>query len=249
MYYCIHFSPTGATRKAAEILCGGLSEQFETIDLMKKCDFSKKFCPEDVCVIAAPAYGGIMPAGVGEKLSQMDGNGAKAVMVASFGTRAIDDTLIQMMDILSRGGFLCVAGVEAVTEHSLCRSFGSGRPNGDDKQELLKFAEQIKTVLGRQTPVENIPGNIPWKTFPGSPAKPVATDACTECGLCAAECPADAISTDCIREVNKEKCISCMHCVVICPHGARQVPAEIQAGTAVFLKGHGAGHGVNKLYI
>lgn len=249
MYYCIHFSPTGATKKAAEILCGGLSEQFETVDLMKKSDFSMKFRPEDVCVVAAPAYGGIMPAGVGEKLAQMEGNGAKAVMVAAFGTRAIDDTLIQMLDILSRKGFLCVAGVEAVTEHSLCRSFGSGRPNDDDRKELLGYARQIKTVLNRRTPVENIPGNIPWRTFPGSPAKPVASDACTECGLCAAECPVDAISPDEIRAVNKDKCISCMHCVAVCPQQARQVPAEIQAGTAAFLKGHGAGHGVNKLYI
>ncbi|WP_331678386.1 4Fe-4S binding protein [Terrisporobacter petrolearius] len=49
---------------------------------------------------------------------------------------------------------------------------------------------------------------------------------CMKCGLCAIKCPVDAISKDNPMLVDKEKCVSCMRCVAICPNKVRSVDEE-----------------------
>ena len=51
------------------------------------------------------------------------------------------------------------------------------------------------------------------REYGGVPFKPVANGKCTSCGLCAKECPAGAIPLDNPKMTDKDKCISCMHCV------------------------------------
>ena len=52
------------------------------------------------------------------------------------GNRAIDDTLVEMQDILENAGFVCVVGVEAVAEHSLMHQFGTGQPDQQDEKRI-----------------------------------------------------------------------------------------------------------------
>ena len=50
------------------------------------------------------------------------------------------------------------------------------------------------------------------------------------CGLCARRCPAQAIDPADVSKVDKAKCIGCMRCAALCPHGARQPdPAVVRA--------------------
>jgi ferredoxin len=47
------------------------------------------------------------------------------------------------------------------------------------------------------------------------------TDKCVSCGMCAANCPVDAISGgDGKYVIDKDKCIECGACAAICPMGA-----------------------------
>lgn len=51
----------------------------------------------------------------------------------------------------------------------------------------------------------------------------IDTEKCTECGLCAAECPVRIIEMDTypfIREEKEKNCIKCQHCFAVCPTGA-----------------------------
>ena len=143
--YTIYFSPTGGTKKVADILTKGMKQEAKEIDMIKHPDMIVQtgFGENDVCLIAVPAYGGRIPSVVKEKLQKTKGNGAKAVLVAVFGNRAIDDTLLELQDVLEAGRFICVAGIEAVAEHSLMHRFGTGRPDQQDEKELLEFAARI----------------------------------------------------------------------------------------------------------
>lgn len=71
----ISFSPTGGTKRVADMLCEHLSLDFETIDLTdSRCDFSKVFMQkEDITVLAVPSYGGRVPEPAAERISEIVG--------------------------------------------------------------------------------------------------------------------------------------------------------------------------------
>ena len=71
-YVQIIFSPTGGTRRAAEIMTSEWSGSVETVDLSDpSIDFSTcSFAPEDAVLIALQSYGRRRPAVTSERLSQ-----------------------------------------------------------------------------------------------------------------------------------------------------------------------------------
>ncbi len=103
-YYNIHFSPTGGTRKVADIICGALEGEFNEIDLC--CNIVQmSLCEEDICLVSVPSYGGRVPVTAIERLKKISGNGAKAVLNCVYGNRAWEDTLTELQDTLEGLGF------------------------------------------------------------------------------------------------------------------------------------------------
>lgn len=248
--YNIYFSPTGGTKKVSDIIIGAISDSYEEIDLLKKGSFNKCFDSEDVCIISVPAFGGRVPQNACEKIKEFKANGARVALVAVFGNRAIDDTLVELYDLAVSVGFNVIAGIEAAAEHSLVRMYGNGRPNDDDKAELEVFAKKICEKLEREdvmTP--NLPGNCPYKDFKASSMSLVVEDACVNCKRCARECPVDAIPMDNVKTVDADKCFSCMHCVSICPMKARHNSPEVTLALEERLRDRCDGIKPNKLYI
>lgn len=224
--YEIIFSPTGGVKKVADEVAYGLAGSDVTvIDLTEIKDFSQyTFGEDDICVVAVPVYSGRMPALASERLQQMKGNGARVVMIAVFGNRAFDDTLIEMKDILWEAEFIPVAAVSAVAEHSISRRFAHHRPDCYDLPELAKFTRQIKEKLDAGIIDEDleVPGNRPYKEAGKGPV-PELLGRCVNCGYCAAKCPAGAISKEDVSVVDADKCIGCMRCTEICPQKARRL--------------------------
>ena len=222
--YQICFSPTGGTRTAAEIVCRALGGQIERINLMQHVG-PLFFSEEDVCLIAVPVYGGRVPEAALRGLRVMKGNGIPTVLMAVYGNRAADDALLELRDEVYACGFHVVAAIEAVAAHSLFPEYGAGRPDEQDAAELAAFAGHIVQKLEGETLGEpaRLPGHRPFRAYNGVPLKPKAGSRCTECGTCARECPVQAIPRDEPKRVEKAKCISCMHCVSVCPQRARRV--------------------------
>ena len=249
-FYNIFFSPTGGTKKVADIVAKGTKLDAEEIDLIKEPDKLMKvnFEKEDLCLIVVPSYGGRIPLVITDMFRNVKADGTKAILVAVFGNRAIDDTLLELQDVLEASGFVCIAGMKAVAEHSLMHQFGTGRPDQQDERELLEFAEKIMKNIETQDKPE-FPGNRPYREYGGVPLKPVANGKCTSCGLCAKECPADAISLDNPKLTDKDKCISCMHCVAICPKKARNCSKFISFIAGRKMKKVCSGRKENKLYL
>jgi len=239
MLYNIHFSPTGGTRRVADLLAQGFGGEWVELDLCdRRYDFSRhSFGKEDMCLISVPAYGGRVPAAALERLGKMTGQNTPVILAAVFGNRAIDDTLLELKDTLTPAGFRCVGAVAAVAEHSIVRQVATARPNTDDRRILLDFGRQLRKKFG-QTEVSEIdvPGNRPYRAYGGSPLKPTGSASCIHCGLCAQECPVGAIPEDEFTGVDKARCISCFRCIRVCPAHCRSVPARPMAATAARLK-------------
>lgn len=53
---------------------------------------------EDVAVISVPSYAGRVPAPAVQRLTAMQGNGARAVLVCVYGNRAYEDPLVELED-------------------------------------------------------------------------------------------------------------------------------------------------------
>lgn len=236
--YEIVFSPTGGTMKAADMVAQTLADVVTVVDLSdSKKDFrSVALNKDDVAVIAVPSYGGRVPAAAVARLAKLRGNGARAVLMAVYGNRAYEDTLLELQDTAAKAGFAVIAAIAAVAEHSIAHQFATGRPDAQDQQQLKTFARSIKEKLASgELSMPHVPGNRPYKTSSVSMV-PKATKACVSCGLCAQKCPVQAIDRLHPQNVDKKACISCMRCVAICPHHARRLHPIMQAAAGLALK-------------
>ena len=237
--YNIVFSPTGGTKKVSALLTGALEGQVTSVDLTdSKQDFhTVPLTQEDVAVISVPSYGGRVPAVAVERLTRLNGQGARAVLVCVYGNRAYEDTLVELEDAAKQAGFRIIAAVAAVAEHSIARQFAAGRPDAQDAQQLSDFARKIQAKLSAGNSAEPaIPGNRPYKKAGGAGMVPKPTKECTKCGVCAAKCPVQAIDKENPKKVDEKACISCMRCISVCPHSARKVNSVMLSAVGLALK-------------
>lgn len=251
-FYSLSFSATGRTRAVADLLTQAWGEPFSSIDLSSPTwTAPAPFTDQDICLVAVPAYGGRVPAPAAERLRTMKGNGAQAILVATFGNRAIDDTLRELEVILTTRGFGCRAAMEVVTSHSIVPQVAADRPDEADRAQLADFVRQIREGLSTGTlpQVVTVPGSIPDKPGHSLPVHPKGDHHCTKCGLCASQCPVGAIPADDPTVTSKDQCISCMRCIAICPQQARSLPALMVAGISTAMGKAFAGRKPNTLYI
>ena len=238
--------------KTANLLTKVFSSNVRVVDLMdRKADFSAiPFSPEDLCIVAVPSFGGRVPAPAVKRLSKLQGNGAKAILMAVFGNRAIDDTLLELKDVLTQAGFQPVAALEAVAPHSLMPQFGRGRPDSRDHQELISFASQIKEKMDTESSDDlTVPGNFPYRAYSGVPMKPKADHGCIQCGHCSRHCPVGAIPPDAPNQTNTQVCITCMACAAFCPQRARKVSPFVLIPAGLAMRKSCKGRKENKLYL
>lgn len=237
--YNIVFSPTGGTKKVADCLTSALEGEVTTVDLTdSKQNFNAvSLMKEDVAVISVPSYGGRVPAVAAQRLSQVHGSGARAVLVCVYGNRAYEDTLAELEDTAKQAGFQVIAAIAAVAEHSIARQFAAGRPDSQDTAQLSDFAKQIRLKLSENNLTEPaIPGNRPYKKTSSASLVPKPTKECVRCGVCAQACPVQAIDKGDPKKVDDKACISCMRCISVCPHTARRANPVMLAAVGVALK-------------
>lgn len=250
----MYFSATGTTKKIVSCIAGQLAKRLagegagsslngtDTVkEEIKIYDFtlpevrSKKavFSPDDIVVFGVPVYAGRVPNVLLKYLDTVEGGGAKAVPVVLFGNRNYDDALIELAGILEKCGFFNVAGAAFIGEHSFSYKLGAGRPDEADMKIAADFAQLID--INRKEPVK-VNGCSPIRGYYqprdryGNPinilkVKPLTSDSCDNCGLCARVCPMGSISKEDVRIVSGI-CIKCGACVKKCPKGAKYYDHE-----------------------
>lgn len=252
----ITFSPTGGTQRVGDLLCESLGANCVSTDLCVSEGLLvvPSIAADDLAVISMPVFAGRVPAVAVERLREIESHGARCVIVAVYGNRAYDDALVEMLDVATALGYRVIAAIGAVAigavaEHSIVRKYGVGRPDADDARDLAQFAEAIARKLASGSDsVPEVPGNRPYKTPKACP-QPSVHGSCKECGLCAKQCPVGAISVDNPKHVDKDKCISCMRCVKVCPTHSRGIGTIVQAMVTQALKKGCATRKPNELFI
>jgi ferredoxin len=249
MKYFITFSPTGGTKKVADAIVSTWGES-EHIDLAApSANFSNRcFCADDWVAIAMPVYNGRIPAFAAERLKQIKADGTKCLVIAVYGNRAYEDALIELNDTALQCGFKVIAGVAAVAEHSIMRQFASGRPDAADMNELAEFGKQVMEKFEAGDSVPAIPGNRPYRKA-GAAFVPKAARNCNSCGICAKNCPVQAIDLTNPKQVDKSKCIGCFRCVAVCPSHSRRFSPIMLKLVSVLINKAFAGRKPNELFI
>lgn len=246
--WAVYFSATDTTKKtitaiadrAAEVLGAERSDYDFTLPAMRREGFEAQ--KGDLVIFGTPVYAGRVPNVLLKYLASIRGNGALAVPVVLFGNRNFDDGLIELRDILENTGFHTIAAAAFVGEHSFSKVLAAGRPDVEDMKEAVHFAEavcdKVKAVkedeIPAAIPVEGVPNPYRGYYQPRDrkgvsidirKVKPLTSETCDDCKLCADICPMGSINRENIREFTGI-CIKCGACIKKCPKQAKYYEDE-----------------------
>ena len=240
--WAMYFSPTGTTERVVLTIAKrlayelGLPLSLYDYTLPRMRVKPVRFGAGDLVVFGAPTYAGRIPNVLLKYLATVTADGAAAIPVVLYGNRNYDDSLIEARDLLEANGFHTVAGAAFIGEHSFSRVLAAGRPDVKDLALAEKFAAAAAKKLRSCADLSALPpiqvrGEQPIRPYyqprdrQGHPinilkVKPLTSDACIHCGICAAVCPMGSISPEDPR-VYTGICIKCGACEKKCPVGAR----------------------------
>ncbi len=236
--YC--FSPTGGTMQVARRLAEALGRQLHAVvechsyTLPRERETLPQFDADDLILWATPVYAGRIPNKTLDYVRQaVHANGNLSVALVTFGNRAYDNALAELVGQMEEGGMQPVGAAAVVTRHAFSDTLGAGRPDADDLSALDRFAvavaAKVRAAQHAPTPRLDIPGErhpekyyTPLKTN-NAPAgflkaKPSChADRCSRCGECMGVCPMGSIGNDDGIPTFDGICIKCQACRRACP--------------------------------
>ena len=245
--HALVFSGAGTTTAVARRFCEsfakasnqlGMPVEVEVDDITPAASAVPAIGANELVVVAVPSYGGRVPTPVASRLSRLGHVVAPAIMLVTYGNRAVDDTFIELADTLESKGMVPVGGAAVVAHHSLMTNVAQGRPDQDDLSVVDELARHASSKLAhaacaRDARLGSVPGGRPYREFGGVPFKPrTDEELCVRCGACVVQCPVCAIDAEDPTKTDADACISCMRCIDVCPRGAREIGGGLALGAA-----------------
>lgn len=232
--WAMYFSATGTTEKIVTCIAdelaareGGKAERYD-FTLPAARQGQPEFGENDVVIFGVPTYAGRVPNLLIKYVQSVKADGALAVPVVLYGNRNYDDSLMELRNTMEENGFHTIAAAAFIGEHSFSKILAAGRPDDKDMTIAKEFAGKI--ILEDRGPIK-VNGEDPIRDYykprdrEGNfinilKVKPLTSDACVKCGLCAKVCPMGSIDPADPAAV-PGKCIKCCACEKKCPVGAK----------------------------
>lgn len=240
----VYFSPTGTTGAVVHAIAQGINHgSVEETDITRPAARVQPLqtSEKELLIVGVPVYMGRVPTLVREWLHALQARNTPAVCVVVYGNRAYEDALLELNDILTERGCTPIAGAAYIGKHSFSHEelpTARDRPDAGDLHHAESFGrkigEKLTTIpsVDRISPLK-IPGCHPYRQEPCHPYRKgtvfwnvdfiAVSDACTQCGACAAGCPVGAIDPEHSRAIDTEQCITCCACIKHCPYHARTI--------------------------
>lgn len=221
----IYWSPTYSSYKVGTRIVKQLSKERNELDL---CQYQSSVTIENgLCVFAMPCYGGRIPQVALQRLQHIRGIHSLAIICVTFGNRDFEDALLELKDSVENLGFDVVGACAIVTEHNIMHVYGTGRPDEQDFLNIDHFVREVKMkIKTHEQRYLELPGQRPYKVWHAHIVPIVFEESqCVQCGLCASQCPMNAISKETFK-TNMDLCINCMRCISICPKHCKSLPEE-----------------------
>jgi ferredoxin len=237
----VYFSPTDTTKEILHEIIKEINlpidEEFDLTNY-ENMNFKHSFENSDLVLLGFPVYSGRVPRTAINRFKNITGNKSKMIIVLTYGSRNYDDALMEIYEMLKLSNFVIIGMGTFVTQHSVVKSIGFGRPNENDYSVLKQFSKKlIERLDDNYSGIMEYKINKPFRKYQTIPIKPRGNNKCTKCKLCVKLCPENAINQNDPRETIKNKCISCMRCIKYCPNKARDISKTEKFISALFLKG------------
>ena len=242
--WATYFSATGTAEKVVGSLADEISanlgldkDSFDfTLPAARKQE--RHFSEKDLVILGIPVIAGRVPNVLLKYLATIAGHNALGIPVCVYGNRNFDDALIELRDIMEKGGFRIAAAAAFIGEHSFSTILGAGRPDDSDMKTVKIFAARVAQKLLDMTGRDKLaPLAVKGTPYPyrgyyqprdrqGHPVdirkvKPLTNAAlCTDCKICAEVCPMGSIDFNDVNIYNGI-CIKCCACIKKCPVNAK----------------------------
>jgi Fe-S-cluster-containing hydrogenase component 2/flavodoxin len=251
----IYFSATNVTETYARAIQTEINASQCRADLINITTYSSRqkeirLDAYDGVVFGFPVYSDFAPSVVNEWLAGLDGKGKKCAMFFTYGGRTTGYAHFHTMQILRKANFQVEFSAEFLGPHTYNVAGWTAltdRPSKGDlatayefaKHAVDRFASEKTANFNLQKPfgynaVMESKRNVETKKERGWTNPTRVVEECDHCLLCETECPVNAFDAE-TGLSNFETCISCMHCVYICPNHAIKINEGMKAGYQYFL--------------
>ncbi len=250
----LYFSGTRVTEEYAGVIHGELARlgcDAEQVNLTAFAARQKPFPAAgfDAFIFGMPVYADFPPRVMSEWLPTLRGGGKPCALFVTYGGRTPGHAQYHIYTLLTQAGFRVRLSAEFLGRHTFNVAGWRLMPDRPNDADFSIGREYAALALKRLDPAnadefslqKTFGYDLAWKNLSDAPAnmerkwtQPVRVKDCSLCGVCQAECPAQAMDAQSGKS-DPAKCIECMHCMYVCPEKALQADDRIREFYPSFL--------------